>query len=284
MAFASIMRTWKDSIQFFTTKQALLLLFASIQTVKRTVKYLVKSFWWLLAIEFFVYIASVFPVYDVMVERGESYLPISLNFFGFVLPLDYELPEAPYLVVLMATLLFFSIKIFLSLFTVLAARPSLDRKQASYFYDYARQKIGGFILLFISLGYILYIFPLPWLSSFFFIDDDQSGWRAIGKAVRNSIMMIILFLPVMALLWFFEWGYYRCASVIVDLIARFTMMIIGPSKLGLALVVGSVSFLAVFGGWIVLLSLVLTCYVKIKHGYYEVFFGSSTQKKDRTSL
>jgi hypothetical protein len=236
---------WKNSFVPFKGKQGLLLLISTIKTSKRVSLLLCRYFWWLILAD----ILLCLWLYPTLSYPSRSLL-------GFAAPVEPTVPGAG-----TKLLVYFLIKLILSFFTVLAARPSLENKNSGYF-SYYMKNIGGFMFLFTLLVGGIYIFPLQWLSMLFFFDTSD-GKGKIRSSLCNGLKTMWYFLPVVLVAHSAE---FICDYVISTVLNSLAPLITFP------LLFVMVRTFLYTSTWIILLSLVTNWYVVIKQNNYTLFF------------
>ena len=243
-------RTWKNSVSTLASKQALILLFTTLKTFQRTLLLIGRHFWWLLLLHLLVYCSA-----DVLAPS--ILFPIqSLGGIGFFWGVVQSV-----------------IAYALALVTVLAARPSVERKDVAYFslYTIGLKEQFGFVLglpflLFFFCVHFLYLFPFPWLFFLFLFDrighDERFAMdlQSMGAEVKNAAIFCLYFFPAIFLLWFIE----RVASFIM-------VLAFGGGETAIS---GIIAYTVSYIGWVFMLSMVVSLYVKMKHSFAELFFAA----------
>lgn len=260
-----ILKTWKASFQMLFSKNIAIMLFSASKTAKKTATLMLRHCTWLLLLDAVLHIYVVF--------KG---VPITPTWLGFAFPHALFIGElgVVYDALRIGFILFsfLVVKNALAYTTCLAARPSLARKDTLYFWTYLFSKEStklalGQVIIFILFVRFFYFFPLPWFCYFFLIDTHGTRWKKMIDAIKHGIVACFYFLPVALFLTGLERG--------IDMLFSFFLLSLQPVLpfylLGLLRFIGSYSL------WIMLLSLTVAFYVKIKHTYYNLFF-STVQK------
>ena len=259
-----LFRTWKDSITILTSKELGIMIFATTKTVNRALKLMIKYFSWLL-------------LTDALLHGYVLYsgVPFTPTYLGFAFPQQLFLGRpgilSDALRVGISLFSFLVVKNLLAFTTCLAVRPSLDRKDHSYFWNYLYSKdssqfyLGAFVIFvfFVRLPF-LYLFPLPWLCYFFLIDMSGTRWQIMLDAITNGIRFCVYFFPIVFFLFVLERGCDALLSLSLIALHSFHVSFY---------IVAALRFLGSYLAWVVLLSFTSSFYIKIKHTYYSMFFG-----------
>ena len=244
----SVLQWWGSSFDSFKGRQGLLLLFATIQTFKRTLMLLLRYFWPLLLLDL---CCNIWLAPDI---------PNAVRtFLGFAAPIE---PTAPASGIKLVA--YFLAKLLLSFVIVLAVRASLEPKNKQYFLLYLK-KFGGYSLIFTLLVAGVYFFPLPWLSLFFFMDAPE-GRGSVSRSIGNGLRALWYFFPLAFLFHVIEIISDMSTSLLIRLASLATT---------LPLLIGSLRFALHLVVWLLLLSVIANWYLTIKQNNYELFFGSS---------
>ncbi len=263
MNIASLTRNWTESLTFLRWETAKLLLLVTLNTFVRSLRLMIKHFWWL--------IASIF----IMTALGQ------------LVPEKLAIP------------LFISLEMLLLLCFFLGARPSLENKDFEYFnkyinfgFKFKRSKLGLGSFIFV-LWFLFFIFspllcfmrplvggfvtffvqPIFLYAFFFYLDSDLSA-RFFFPSIKRGFQLFYNFLPgiivfnaVLGLITaittmfitFYGFGYY------FEALSPFNSMLIS--------IVPSIIFKTLSLSLACLsISLTSTLYTKIKHSHYSLFF------------
>jgi hypothetical protein len=242
MVFNNVFSNWKDSLEIFKKKNVFLFLLASLNTFRRSLVLLVKYFWWLFAMLLCV---------DVYVSFYGS--PVLWQYSMFVAQVVFS---------------------FIHAYALLAARPSIERKDIRYFSTYMQKFTGviGVLLgyyLFFLLHVSFFIFFI-WIFAFHYF-DSKSGFKNCLVSFVASFKIIFYYLPVFIVFGVFKFLLDHMIYVYRDLKLWGINYLFGSNKIMFLIVDHCVMVLF---GLISLLfiSFVSIYYTRSKHKNFDFFF------------
>jgi hypothetical protein len=167
-----IVQQWYETFEFFEPRELATLLYTSCKTMQRVVRSMIRYFsWWLLLWTGLI---------DLFVD-GEG---VFGHMWEYWRPLYYSIGVDPRIHVVTVAIVVF--------FITLAARASIEAKNARYFIRYL-PRIFGYGVLFFLLPHI-YSIPLFWLAAFFFY-DTKNTWRGLMHSLFNATMFVASYAP-----------------------------------------------------------------------------------------
>ncbi|MCK4265199.1 hypothetical protein KAW80_02455 [Candidatus Babeliales bacterium] len=252
--FEGIGSTWRESLAQFKWADLKILFLLSFKASFSAIKSLLVSFWWLL----FIVIPSIttlclylFKIDINLLISQQSLLtkPRSFLFFIFV------------------SYIIFGLLHFLSL---LALRPSLERKDIYYFLGSFRYFLGFFLIsiLFVVLFKWATFFLIPMLL---FYLDSEGRFKDIFVSVKKGAKLVLYFLP-----------FFLIINILLFLVA-------GIAGLSFGLIFGTMIFLFGLKSWqvigflifilpsfflivsTIMSSYLVNYYSKVKHSHYKLF-------------
>ena len=238
------LKHWRASFGIFSSKELLVLVFAAVKTYQRALSFLFKYFWWLLGLDIALHL-----VWAPYLLYG------AITFLGFAAPIEPGTLSSLSLVIL-----YFVTKLSLSFIAMLGIRASVEPKNYAYCKMYS-YKLGGYFLLFSLLVGGIYLFPIAWLVLFFYL-DAKGGVREAWPSFARGLKLTWYFLPIIFIF-----------SVLEALLDAFMAWVI---RLLLNIeaswyIIGSIRCLGNFFLWLLLMSLLINWYIKVKHSNYELF-------------
>jgi hypothetical protein len=157
--FKNLVAKWVESVELFRWQNFKLFLLGCVVTFFRSLTTLIKYFWWLLVL----YIASLFIFWS--------------SFFDFTIYIVYF------------------VGLFLSFFSLLALRPSIENKNLNYFVFYFKRFFPGFLVVFLMTMYIdLYLLAFLGIISLFFF-DTIGNLTSFFYSIINAFKMFFYFFP-----------------------------------------------------------------------------------------
>jgi hypothetical protein len=161
MDFSNLVSSWKDSLEVFKKKNFVLFLLASLNTLRRSLILLLKYFWWV----FIIFFAT----------------DLYFSFWGFEYAYQY------------GSITWFFLKAFLYFYAILAARPSIERKDMEYFVTYMQKYFLIFVVfLFCYLDPIFFLFLI---FAFHYL-DSKPGIKNCLYSFLTSFKIVLYHLPV----------------------------------------------------------------------------------------
>jgi hypothetical protein len=237
MDFSNLVVSWKDSFDIFKKKNIVLFLLASLNTFRRSLLLLVKKFWWIFIIFFITDLYFYF--------WGSAYVS-RYDFFTWCF-----------------------LKSFLYFYAILAARPSIERKDMGYFTMYTQKYLVG-ILAVLLFFYFDFIFFLFWVFAFHYI-DSKPGIKTCLYSFLVSFKIVLYHFPVFIVLGISKFLLDGMIYLYCNLKHWGINYFFGQSKV---LFFIADQFVMILFGFIALLfiSFVSIYYTKSKHKNFDFFF------------
>ena len=250
MDFRFLLTKWKESLEIFSLKNFSLFLLASINTFVKSLLILVRECWWLILFLLFFLRSDAFWV----VNRSFYEPSILRRLFaidGFV------------------SIGFVIASLFLSFFSFLIVRPSLESKDLVYFIQYSNRFLG-FALIALFVGGIP-ILPVFWMTALFFM-DSENNIKSLINSLLNAVKFVVYFFPACFILGF--------VKIILDYLVVYLMKIV---ERGIISFIGKENILFVFWDklfyfvlffvWLFFLCVMSIYYIRVKHKNFKLFFG-----------
>lgn len=250
----TILNSWKKSLSFFTKDSLTLIALATANTAFRSIKILLRNFWWLL-----------FSIILV------------LSYFFYTLPSTISPSLFSVLVSVLSAFMVYLITITVMIYLItMTVRPSLEAKNMFYYKKYIRGLIVILLLFFVGalLGnwFILLSYPMI----FFFLDSDLS-LKSLWVSCIRTIRSYVYFLPLFAALGIFWLLILAFGLSIFTLLTLFGSMffillpqLTPPDWLAYCL---PITIVVIFDVCIVLYCAALSViYTKLKHEHFHLIF------------
>lgn len=231
---------WKDSCQLLQWAELRLVLLASANTVRRTVGLLGRN-----AVPIVVLSTTLHALATVS-WRDYLYEPV-------------ELFSNPMMILAQIS---WAVLMYMAVMTV---RTSIESKSSDYYLKYWTRLPFFLVLSYLPSYYLL--IPIPWLTAFFFLDDINtfySFFRALGNGCKLFFAYLPLLLTVCLPL--------GMAYIGIDHFLNFII----PSTVPLGCF-NALRFIIFYGVDLVILSVLVNCYLKIKHSQYQLFFTTGAK-------
>lgn len=164
--FKNLVAKWVESVELFKWQNLKLFLLGCVATFFRSLGILIKYFWWLLTL----YVGSLFVYWS--------------SFFDTTIFFVY------------------AIGLFVSFFSLLALRPSIENKNFNYFILYFKKFFPGFVAIFLIIMFLhidLYLLTFLGIISLFFF-DSLGNMDSFFYSFINAFKMFFYFLPGFLLL------------------------------------------------------------------------------------
>ncbi len=250
----TLMRGWAESLRGLWGKELAILGFTTAKTVMRFGAFFVPAA---------IVLGSATAAHVYLVGSVHPFLFLgmeSLQFYSFSftsLLMAGEVSVAQLAVVVAAT----ASSLVLVFAAVATARPSLARKDVSYYATCFKRGIVPFFLSWLILPQMFFTEALLW---FFLLDGAEKGWRHLVYAFGRTVAFHLLFLPMIVLV--------NLLVHIVEVVARDGLLLLKYWGLPMAGFVVMYTIVSL-GILILFLSLLSSLYIKYKHRYHDLFFG-----------
>jgi len=175
MFLNDLLSKWSDSLEIFKKKNFILFSLASLNTFRRSLILLVTYFWGI----FLAFLA--FELYFTF--WGHQFVPAYSN------------------------IVFSVLRPFLYFYAILAARPSIERKDMQYFASYMQKFMGvfGVFLFFMYFPFQPLLFPFL-LFAFHYL-DSKSGFKNCFISFFKALKIVFYFFSRIFNIW--------CSKVVI---------------------------------------------------------------------
>ena len=260
MFFKNLLIKWKGSIEIFKNKESLkLFLLASLNTFKRSFLILIKKFWWIFIVllYFLPIIQSNFWIWkdyftNIRIFKITDIQPLKLFHIT-----DFSIFNLAFIFLLFILIFFLSI---------LAIRPSVERKDLFYFYNY-KNKFFGFLVIYLFLFWIQ-IIPIFFLPILFFM-DSKTSLKSFENSIIDGFKMGLYYFPAF---FIFNLSFIIFKSLFLGLmlLINYYLNIINVGYLG-CLLLSKLFYIIIYLLHIFYLCVISVYYLRVKHKDFYFF-------------
>ncbi len=284
MKIKNVITTWKDAVSLLAWKELKLLLLASLNNFRRSIKLTIKHFWWLWAAwltllvlpTFFNTIVTPHPLFDAIILEKASTI---------IMPYHLPIFSCNFWTIMSTILMFGIVSVVINFTNYLSTRASVEAKNSTYYrgyfakigYFFIAQSVAGLILAPIAFVATLFtvnltttiitniLFSLPILVGYIFLDLENAK---ILQIVRKGVVLFVHFLPL-----FLVFSFLNVALLFLLYGAAVLLLSCVVSPIVVVCLILGVSIVQTLVFWLFTLSCFATLYIKIKHAHPNLFFA-----------
>ena len=250
MDFKFLLTKWKESLEIFSLKNFSLFLLASLNTFVRSLIILVKECWWLI-------------LFLLIFLRSDSFWVVNRLFY------EPSVLRRLFSIDSFASIGFVFASLFLSFFSFLIVRPSLEDKNLVYFIHYSNRFLG-FALIALFVGGIP-ILPVFWMAVLFFLDSGNNT-KSLMNSLLNAVKLVFYFFPGCLILGIGKISLDYLVVYLMKLAEGGVTKLIGRENV-LFMFWDKIFYLILFLVWVFFLCVMSIYYIRVKHKNFKLFFS-----------